>query len=196
MLNIIGKYKDQKAYSYFDSNFVGEILINKPSGNEEIIFLFCNVRASMSIHDEKEIWIAAKQNGKVVTAWCSCMAGASRCCNHVIAALYKVEYATLNNYCSPSCTSIPCGWNKSTKTIIEPKKICDIVVRKKIRSKMGEKPKDETQREEIRIKELNIFDPREQNLKKALLLNPRGNWTNYTFLESSFFPEYESLSGS
>ena len=25
----IGKYKDEKAYSYFDSGFVGEILVSK-----------------------------------------------------------------------------------------------------------------------------------------------------------------------
>ena len=36
----IGKYKDQKAYSYFHSNFVGEVLIYK--GNDYLIlFLFC-----------------------------------------------------------------------------------------------------------------------------------------------------------
>ena len=50
----------------------------------------------MSIHYDKELWIVAKPNGKLVTAWCSCMAGASRCCNHIIATLYKVEYANLS----------------------------------------------------------------------------------------------------
>ena len=34
----IGKYKDQKTYSYFDSNFAGKILIYK--GND---YLFCSV---------------------------------------------------------------------------------------------------------------------------------------------------------
>ena len=48
----IGKYKDQKAYSYFDSNFVGEVLIYK--GNDYLI-LFCKVRASVSIHDDREL---------------------------------------------------------------------------------------------------------------------------------------------
>ena len=61
----IGKYKDQKAYSYFDSNFVGEILIYK--GNDYRI-LFCKVRASMSIHDDKELWIVIKSAVKIVTA--------------------------------------------------------------------------------------------------------------------------------
>ena len=46
----------------------------------------------------------------------------------------------------------------------------------------------------LELKLLRIV--REQNLKIALLLNPRGNWTNYAFLESLFSREYESLSGS
>ena len=153
----IGKYKDQKAYSYFDSNFFGEVLNYKGS---DYLILFCNVRASMSIHDDKELWIVVKPTGKIVTAWCSCMAGASRCCNHIIATLYKVEYANSNSFCSPSCTSMPCGWNQSTKKVIEPKRISEIVVRKKIRTKLGENSKTEINREENRMIELNKFDPR------------------------------------
>ena len=40
----------------------------------------------------------ANPDDMIITAWCSCMAGASRCCNHVIAMLYKVEYANANNF--------------------------------------------------------------------------------------------------
>ena len=88
------------------------------------------------------------------------MTGASRCCNHVIALLYKVEYANANNFCSPACTSIPYGWNKSTTKIIQPKIISEIAVRKKTRSSMRDKPKDTKPREEKGMQELNLFDPR------------------------------------
>ena len=97
----------------------------------------------MSIHDDKEFWIFVKRTGKIFTAWCSCMAGASGCCNHIIATLYKVEYANTNSFCSPSCTSIPCGWNQVTKKVTEPKRISEIVVWKKIRTKLGENSKTE-----------------------------------------------------
>lgn len=166
----IGKYKDQKAYSYFDSGFVGEILTSKTAN---CIFLFCNVRASMAINEEKDLWVAVQPDGKILTAWCSCMAGASGCCNHVIAAMYKVEYACIQGFCSPACTSIPCGWNKSTKTVIEPKRIADIVVRKKLRSTKAER----SNREEARMAALNEFDPREKVQQKmtderlSMLLN-------------------------
>ena len=113
----------------------------------------------MSIHDDKEPWIVVKPTGKIITAWCSCMTGPSRCCNHIIATLYKVEYANSNNFCSPSCTSMPCGWNQSTKNVTEPK-ISEIVVRKKLRAKLGENSKTEINWEENRMIELIKFDPR------------------------------------
>ena len=49
----IGRYKDQKAYSYFDSGFVGEILLYKK--NKNVVVLFCNLRGSMVINNEKKI---------------------------------------------------------------------------------------------------------------------------------------------
>ena len=99
--------------------------------------------------------------GHVLTAWCSCMAGSGQCCNHVIATLYKVEYANSHDFISPSCTSMPCGWNKSTKTATEPKRIADIIVRKRICTKMQPGDADERAREDLRSKELSQFDPRQ-----------------------------------
>ena len=88
------------------------------------------------------------------------MAGASRCCNHIMATLYKVDYANNNSFCSPSCTPMSCGWNQSTEKVIEPKEISEIVVRKKIRTKLGKNSKTEINREENRMIELSKFDPR------------------------------------
>ena len=47
----IGKYKDQKAYSYFDGGLVGEIKTYSPT--IDLQYVYCSVRASMSVHDEK-----------------------------------------------------------------------------------------------------------------------------------------------
>ena len=55
---------------------------------------------------------------------------------------------------------MPCGWNQSTKKVIEPKRISEIVVRKKIRTKLGENSKTEIIQEENRMIELNKFDSR------------------------------------
>ena len=44
----------------------------------------------------------------------------------MIAVLYKVDYAVQNGYNNPACTSIPCGWNQSTRKDVEPRKIIDL----------------------------------------------------------------------
>ena len=74
----IGKYKDQKAFSYFNSGFVGQIYVYELSSKKDIIFAYCDVRASQSIHENKDLWIVfrkkSKTNTDILTAWCSCMA--------------------------------------------------------------------------------------------------------------------------
>ena len=113
--------------------------------------------------EEKSLWIAMKKKsdktGEILSAFCSCMTGTYECCNHIIATLYKMEYACRMGWCSPACTDIACQWNKSTKNDIEPKRISDIIVRKKLATNTG-KETDDISREEKRMKELNEFDPR------------------------------------
>ena len=85
----IGKYKGQKNYSYFDTNFDCEALIYKEN---EYLILFCNVMVSMSLFDNKKLSKDVNPTEKFVTAWCSCMAEASRCCNHIVATLCNLFY--------------------------------------------------------------------------------------------------------
>ena len=87
----IGRYKDEKVFSYFDSGFVDEIILHIPDVAIEMVC--CKVRVSMTVSSFKELWVTIQDNGKILTCWCTCMAGASQCCNHVIACLYKIEYA-------------------------------------------------------------------------------------------------------
>jgi len=159
----IGKYKDQKAYSFFDSGFVGEIKSYKISSKKNISFLYCDVRASQAIHENKNLWIitkvAANENTEILSAWCSCMAGAYESCNHIIATLYKLEYASSRGWCNPACTDIACEWNKATKKEITPKLVSELYVRKKMGTSAENKP-DEVSREEMRTCHLIEFDPR------------------------------------
>ena len=91
------------------------------------------------------------------------MAGASQCCNHAIACLYKIEYANKHGYIHPSCTSTVYAWNNSTKKEIKPKRISDIVVRKRIRSKYQNTDDQHTEaREQTRLRVLQAFDLRQE----------------------------------
>ncbi|XP_065682264.1 uncharacterized protein LOC136095495 [Hydra vulgaris] len=158
----IGKYKDQKAFSYFDSGFVGPIFIYehylKPK--EKVIFLYCTVTASQALHESKTLWIVIKQGDEkrsdILTGWCSCMAGSYETCNHVIACLYKIEYANTKGWCNPACTETACQWNLGTRKDVEPKRISDLIISKKL----GTKSSLSNDCEENRMKNLNNFDPR------------------------------------
>ena len=112
---------------------------------------------------KKKLWVNAVDvsglNPKILSADCSCMAGASECCNHVIAVLYKIQYANAKGFTSPACTETACQWNRSSKKEIEPRRISEIVVRKKTAS---QESKAEGSREEARMKALNEFDPRRE----------------------------------
>ena len=67
--------------------------------------------------------------------WCTCIAGTSATCNHMIAVLHKVDYTVQNGYNNPACTSIPCDWNQSTRKDVEPSKIIDLNLRRDKASK-------------------------------------------------------------
>ena len=45
----------------------------------------------MSIHIDIELSIVVRPTGKIVTAWCSCVAGANKCCDHVIKLYIKLS---------------------------------------------------------------------------------------------------------
>ena len=65
------------------------------------------------------------------------MAGMSQTCNHVAAALFRVEAASRLGLNNPSCTSKPCEWLPNNKAI-QPTKINDMDIG---RSDFGKKGK-------------------------------------------------------
>jgi hypothetical protein len=52
-------------------------------------------------------------------------------CNHVLAVLYKINYAYNKQYISPACTSFPQGWNKGTQKEVNPSKVKNLTFRLK-----------------------------------------------------------------
>ena len=104
-VDYIGKYKDQKAYSYWLSGFVDTVY--HASCNDNLLFLKAYVSPSQRLNDDPHhVWVCTDRG-----------AGTSEVCNHVIALLYKVKYAFKKDYISPACTSIPQCWNRGTITL-------------------------------------------------------------------------------
>ncbi len=67
-----------------------------------IIFGKGSVTPSQHVRTEQHpVWIAvsaSEANRQVKAAWCSCMAGHSQSCNHTIAVMYTLEYATTHGF--------------------------------------------------------------------------------------------------
>ena len=156
-VDYIGKYKDQKAYSYWLSGFVDTVY--HASCNDNLLFLKAYVSPSQRLNDDPHhVWVCTegpKDKSKILTSWCSCIAGTSEVCNHVIALLYKVNYAFKKDYISPACTSIPQGWNRGTKKEVAPSQIRNLKFFK------HKKTRKDTNRDPAIEQELREhFDPR------------------------------------
>ena len=167
----IGKYKAEKAYSYFDSKFVGPILCTTVT-ESAVCILKTEVTPSQKIRDSpRAVWICARQNGDIVSAWCDCTAGFSQTCNHVIAASYKVEYAISKDYHKPACTSQACEWNQVGRKDILPSKVKNMDLRGA--SRKGDSSKKSSQ---ARL----AFEPRRQGDDR---INPKDIQTFLSGLE-------------
>ena len=63
-----------------------------------------------------KVWVAAKDDGNILTAHCTCMAGMGETCSHITAVLFAVE-AAIRSRVRASCTDLPCRWlNPGSKT--------------------------------------------------------------------------------
>lgn len=154
----IGQYKIRKAYSYFKSGFVHTVYSKTIHGQDKVL-LFASVTPSQRIREEPhKVWIICKSPGEILGAYCSCTAGYSQCCNHVIALLYKVEFANQKGFTDPSCTDKACVWNNTSKKDIQPMKLKDMVFQ-------SHKVVKENPSYAINSKEKQNFDPRPESLR-------------------------------
>eukprot|EP00794_Sanderia_malayensis_P002409 gene2409-2777_t len=138
----VGKYKIMKAYSYFKSGFVSQIVSLKLDGDNKgnIIFkssVLPSQKVSCPPHTN---WILVDKSGFVLTAYCSCTAGLSRCCNHVIAVLYKINFAVFEGLTNPSCTEVKSKYNDRSKKVIKGCKIRNLTFEKHVLSKEIKQP--------------------------------------------------------
>ena len=75
-----------------------------------------------------------KKAGKISAAWCNCTAG-TFVCNHIIAALYKIEHANIMGFNDPAYTDMPCRWNHSKTAHVTGVRMNEVLIKKSVRSK-------------------------------------------------------------
>ena len=157
----IGQYKVRKAYTYFKSGFVDKILISIL--DEELVFAKTFVMPSQRLNNEKHsLWILFKNNGDIVTSYCSCTAGLSQCCNHVAAALYKIEFANEKSLTDPACTEKECEWNAAIREIA-PMKIKHMDIREHNKEKFMKSQEQKKPSTPLNYTEKQNFDPRPEH---------------------------------
>lgn len=136
----LSDYKSSKAYSYFEKGWLGNILYNDLDG--PFCFLKTDCRPSQKISDVfHKLWLLiSKADGNVLRAHCTCMAGMGSTCNHVAAALFRVEAAMRLGLSNPACTTKPCQWLPN-RTSVDPCKAKNINFNRDDFSKRGKQVK-------------------------------------------------------
>ncbi|XP_065069462.1 uncharacterized protein LOC135694584 [Rhopilema esculentum] len=136
----LSDYKTSKAYSYFSQGWLAPLQFNGINGDSKICLLRGTCRPSQRINDvPHKLWLClSKESGKIITTHCTCMAGMSQTCNHVAAALFRIESASRMGLNNPSCTSTACQWLPNTKAV-EPVKVKDLKLKRDSINKRGKK---------------------------------------------------------
>ena len=106
-------YKSLEGYKYFVDGWVEKVLVQhggSTADGDEVAVVISSVRHSQKLSATPvKPWIAALNNGKLVCAHCTCMAGLGEACSHIAALLFAMEANTRYRN-SLSCTSELCAW--------------------------------------------------------------------------------------
>ena len=128
-------YKQGKCYRYFENDFVREILFHPITVASKFCILKTKVIPSQRVNSKPyDVWVVLTKDrtdepgGNIKSSFCSCTAGLGGTCNHIIATLFRVEYAVRFNLTKPASTSLLCSWNvpSGKKVDTQPCKIQDI----------------------------------------------------------------------
>ena len=136
----LSDYKTSKGYSYYQDGWLKPIDFNEISSKSQLCLLRTTCRPSQRISDvPHKLWVClVKTTGRMMAAHCSCMAGLSQTCNHVAAALFRIEAAVRMGLSNPSCTSKPNKWLPNNKNV-QPVKVKDL---KLVRGDLGRRGKN------------------------------------------------------
>ena len=112
------EYKLGKAYRYFSGEFVREIYYHEIQKDHPYCFLRCRVMPSHRTSAKNyTVWACLVKDkgdfpgGKILSTYCTCVAGLKGTCNHVAGLLFRVDMAVMKGLTKPSKTSVLSDWN-------------------------------------------------------------------------------------
>ena len=120
-------YKSFEAYNYYINGWIDDVKVVKITKLIEPHYMVtAAIRHSQKITiPPAKPWLAVKQNGTVVCAHCSCMAGLGEACSHIAALLFTLESTTTMNK-NTRCTLLPCSWLPPTFQNVHYAELSDI----------------------------------------------------------------------
>ncbi|XP_038064512.1 uncharacterized protein LOC119734942 [Patiria miniata] len=112
-------YKSLDGYKYFIAGKVNHLLVwhqpMKRDPTTSVFVILSKVHHSQRLNDPPvKVWVAIQEDGVVITAHCTCMAGVTEVCSHVAATLFAVSKGV--EMSTTTCTSKPCTWIKPAKS--------------------------------------------------------------------------------
>ena len=104
-------FKSLDGYNFFVNGWVTNIdVISSQATKTKVFIMMSLVKHSQRLTAPPlKVWVATKQQGEVLCAHCTCMAGLGEACSHIAALLFAVETNTQLKNQFP-CTSLPCSW--------------------------------------------------------------------------------------
>ena len=180
----LSDYKSSKAYSYCKQGWLGEIFSHPISDSTDLSIIKSDCRPSQRINDTRhKLWILlSKSKGKVLAAHCSCMAGMGSSCNHVAAALFRMETAFRLELSNPACTAKPNMWLPNRRDVA-PCKIVDMNLNRDDFKKRGK-----STRKVLSTPKKN-FKPVDDSIEKVLnfntIIDSLGALVNETILSTA-----------
>ena len=116
-------YKSLDAYNYYASGWVDNVKVFTIPSRPGTYLITARVKHSQKLPATPvKPWVAVEQQGMVVCAHCTCMAGLGEACSHIaftVEANTQVKKRT-------ACTSLPCSWLPPTFRSVPYAQLSDI----------------------------------------------------------------------
>ena len=103
-------FKSLDGYNFFVNGWVTNIdVISSQATKTKVFIMMSLVKHSQRLTAPPlKVWVATKQQGEVLCAHCTCMAGSGEACSCIAALLFAVKTNTQLKNQFP-CTSLPCS---------------------------------------------------------------------------------------
>ena len=119
-------YKSLDAYNYYASGWVDNVKVFTIPSCPGTYLITARVKHSQKLSATPvKPWVAVEQQGMVVCAHCTCMAGLGEACSHIAALLFTVEANTQVKK-RTAYTSLPCSWLPPTFRSVPYAQLADI----------------------------------------------------------------------